>query len=466
LRTLYFISAIFLFVLLSQSCRKERFFKGESTLSFDQDTVYFDTVFTRIPGIKEPRSRNMQLVVRNKENKTIKTSIKLASGNASAFRLNIDGIAANEVNDYEIRGGDSIFIFVECILEANNVLNPAIVVDSIVFNTQGKKQDVKLAAYGWDAYYFNDSVLPCNTVWDKTDKPYVVINSVEVDKSCQLTIEKGVHVYASPNSRLIVAGTLVINGEKDNEVIFEGDRLQHEYKELPGQWGGIYLLKGSVNNKINYAIIKNGSIGIRVDDMPENANPNLVVTNTIIRNMTNHGIACQTATVVANNCLIYSCGFQSFVAFYGGDYDIRHCTFYGYSNGQNNHTEPVFGLNNFQTDGNGNIIKTYDIKYVVVNTIMFGTLENEVGFSFAASKPPSNLSAFEKNLIKVKKPENYNPTNNIVNQEPIFKDVTNRDFSLTAISPAKDAGLAGIGVLLDITGKNRDSKPDIGAYEF
>ena len=356
-------------------------------MSFDQDTVYFDTVFTRIPGIKEPRSRNMQLVVRNKENKTIKTSIKLASGNASAFRLNIDGIAANEVNDYEIRGGDSIFIFVECILEANNVLNPAIVVDSIVFNTQGKKQDVKLAAYGWDAYYFNDSVLPCNTVWDKTDKPYVVINSVGVDKSCQLTIEKGVHVYSSPNSRLIVAGSLVINGEKDNEVIFEGDRLQHEYKEIPGQWGGIYLLKGSVNNKINYAIIKNGSIGIRVDDMPENANPNLVVTNTIIRNMTNHGIACQTATVVANNCLIYSCGFQSFVAFYGGDYDIRHCTFYGYSNGQNNHTEPIFGLNNFQTDGNGNITKTYDIKYVVVNTILFGTLENEVAFSFAASKP-------------------------------------------------------------------------------
>lgn len=466
MRTLYFISAIFLFVLIGQSCRKERFFKGESTLSFDRDTVFFDTVFTRIPGTKEPRSRNMQLVVRNKESKTIKTSIKLASGSASAFRLNIDGIAANEVNDYEIRGGDSIFIFVECILEANNLLNPAIVVDSILFNTQGKRQDVKLAAYGWDAYYFNDSILPCNTVWDKTDKPYVIINSVAVDKNCQLTIQKGVHVYASPNSKIFVLGTIVINGEKDKEVIFEGDRLQHAYKERPGQWGGIHLIRGSVNNIVNYAIIKNGSIGIQVDSIPENANPNLVVTNTIIRNMTNYGIAGQTATIVANNCLIHSCGFQSFVGFFGGDYDIRHCTFYGYSNQDNNHAEPIFALNNFLTDGNGNVIRTFDIKYVLVNNILYGTLENEVGLSFVASKPPSNLSVFQNNLIKVKKPENYNPANNLVNIDPILKDINNRDFSLTAISPAIDAGLTGTGVLLDITGKSRDAKPDIGAYEF
>ena len=461
-------AAIFGFIFLINmqwSCKKDSFLNGPATLSFSVDTVYFDTVFTRVPNSNLPRSRNLQMVVRNTENKSIKTSISLAGGIGSAFRLNIDGQATNKLQDYEIRAKDSIFIFVECILEANNQLNPIIVLDSIVFNTGGKVQDVKLAAYGWDAYYFNDSVLPCNTVWDKTDKPYVIVNSVAVNKNCKLEIKEGVHIYASSNSKMFVLGTLEVNGTKDNKVVFEGDRLQRSFAERPGQWRGIHFIKESKNNIIKHALIKNASIGIQVDSLPINSNPNLIISHTEIKNITNYGIVGLTAKIVAQNCLIYNCGFQAFAAFFGGDYDIRHCTFYGSSNQFNNHLEPIFALNNFQTDDNNNIIRTFDLSYLLVNNIMYGGLENEVSFAVAASKPPTQ-AIFQNNLIRVKKPENFNPNFNTINLDPFLEDIAAGKFNLTSSSPAIDKGDVNAGVALDFNEKNRDAKPDIGAFEF
>ncbi len=455
---------ITLFVLLNNGCRKEKFFNGPATLSFDTDTVYFDTVFTRIPNTNGPRSLNKQLVVRNMEKKSVKTTIRLAGGTSSPFRINIDGISTTQINDYEIRGGDSIFIFVECILEANNLLNPAIIIDSIVFNTQGKISDIKLAAYGWDAYYFRDSILPCNSIWDKIDKPYVIISSILVNKNCKLQIEKGVHIYADPYSNIYVLGTIEVNGEKDNEVIFQGDRLQYEYREQPGQWQGIHLLRGSLNNKINYAVIKNASVGIRIDSLPENTNPGLEINNTIIRNMSSFGIIGYTAEIVATNCLIHSCGLYNVALVYGGKYDFRHCTIFGSATKYTNHTEPVLVLNNFRSE-NGVVTNTYDMAYTFVNNIIYGSIENEVSLAFINTRPPT-ISIFEKNLIKVKKPENYNPNNNIINIDPAFVNITNRNFMLSVGSPAINKGISGIGVLLDLNNKARDATPDIGAYEF
>jgi hypothetical protein len=37
---------------------------------------------------------------------------------------------------------------------------------------------------------------------------------------------------------------------------FEGDRLEPEYADVPGQWGTIWLTNGSTNNIINHLTIK------------------------------------------------------------------------------------------------------------------------------------------------------------------------------------------------------------------
>ncbi|MEI9957862.1 MAG: hypothetical protein WDM90_16530 [Ferruginibacter sp.] len=52
-------------------------------------------------------------------------------------------------------------------------------------------------------------------------------------------------------------GSLIINGAKNNEVVFAGDRLDVDYKDLPAGWPGIYFRSNSKNNVLQFAIIKN-----------------------------------------------------------------------------------------------------------------------------------------------------------------------------------------------------------------
>ena len=65
-------------------------------LSFSTDTVLFDTVFTTVG------STTKQLRVRNTDkNAIVISSIKLAGGSSSPFRINVDGIPTTEATDVE-----------------------------------------------------------------------------------------------------------------------------------------------------------------------------------------------------------------------------------------------------------------------------------------------------------------------------------------------------------------------------
>ena len=453
-------------------CRKESFHTGNAQLSFDTDTVYFDTVFTRLPGTAYPRSINKQFVVRNPYNDFIRTDIKLAGGNASVYRMNVDGVSTRDIKGIEIRPKDSIFIFVECTLEPNNLTMPAIVQDSITFVTNGDIQHIQLAAYGWDAYYYQDSVLPCNTVWDKTDKPYVVVNSVAVDDNCNLEIREGVNIYSSTNSKFFILGTLKVNGNKDNPVLFRGDRLDPRYDDVQGQWIGLHFYRFSKNNEINYAILKNANIGIRVDSLSVNNNEKLIVRNTIIQNCSNIGLLGITADIKVENSLIHNCGSYTFFGYYGGNYDLRHNTFANYNIGFTRN-DPHFVFNNLQRDENDNFVKDYNISYNVQNNIIYGSNDNEILFDISASKPPTSAN-LESNIIRSELTV-LNTNGNILNtghgspfnKDLLFNDYYNYDFTLAPNSPAIDKGATLTPpITLDIKDGLRDASPDIGAFEF
>lgn len=59
-------------------------------------------------------------------------------------------------------------------------------------------------------------------------------------------------------------GTLVVNGTIGNRPSFQGYRLEPAYKDAPAQWRGIWLSALSKNNSIDWAIIKNANIGVRI----------------------------------------------------------------------------------------------------------------------------------------------------------------------------------------------------------
>lgn len=136
-----------LWLLLSGACRRDDILTDPSAaLSFSNDSVYFDTVFVTLGSVTK------RFKVYNPHDERIRISnIRLAGGNASFFRLNIDGKAGNTATDIEIDGKDSIFVFCEVTIDPTNDLNPFVVTDSVMFETNGNTQKVLLVAYGRNA---------------------------------------------------------------------------------------------------------------------------------------------------------------------------------------------------------------------------------------------------------------------------------------------------------------------------
>lgn len=451
-------------VFLLNACRDADTFLSEPSakLTLRSDTVFFDTVFTTYrPGI--PMSVNKQFTVVNPYKQTLKTSVRITNPN-SFFSINVDGEKGPEISNLEILPGDSVFVFVEVYVEPNQDPNsmPLLVRDSIEFMTNGNAQYVQLNAYGQNGHYFlRDSL--CDKVLDDKEKPYVVQGYLYVPENCVLTIKPGVRMYFAPKAWLYVEGTLIIEGTESEPVIFEGDRLQPSYEEVPGQWGGIWLNYLSKDNRIDYARIKNGTVGIYCDSSSSNGKPTVTIKNTKVRNMLYDGLSGKMSHIVAINSVFDNCGRYSFLGLWGGNYTLYHCNFltYGYYFARRN---PTFVLNNIETDDFGNIIETYEIRVDVQNSIVYGSLEEEVGLGLVQD----SVLAFklDYNLLKTKQKLDQGGLKNILNKSPEFVNYQLYDYHLKATSPAIDKGTNLLGVITDFEGQTRDSKPDIGADEL
>lgn len=458
LRSIIIISLV---TLLLSNCRKEKFYTGKTSLQISRDTVWFDTVFTAEPGTKYPISVTKIFSIKNKENGTVKVDLRLGGGKNSSYRINVDGFNGPEILGLEIPAKDSVFVFVQCSLEPNNQTMPALVLDSLISTVNGSSQKTYLAAYGWDAHYYHSVQLACNEVWADQTKPYVIVESALVAAGCTFTVKEGVTVYNSARSVLIVAGTLKIEGTADKPVYFTGDKPVSAARELPNQWGGIYLTVGSSNNAIQYAKIHNASIGIRVDSLPVAGQWNLQIQNSSLLFCGQASIAGITAKIKGENCLLGENGSYSFLGLLGGTYDFRHCTFTGYKNftvRQDGH----FALTNTLRDGNGIIIRTEPMNCTVLNSIIYGNQKEELFIDNKGSAPfATNITG---NLIR-----SFDTpfSGNSYNKDPLFDNTLKNAFKLKAGSPAIDAGaILSPQISIDLEGTTRDAKPDLGCYEF
>jgi hypothetical protein len=453
------ISAVLLLLVMG-SCKKENFFTGSTTLSISADTVWFDTLFTRQAGTKYPISITRIFSIKNKENGTVKVNLSLSGGKNSPFRINADGFAGPNITDLEIPAKDSVFVFVQCSLEANNQTMPALVVDSLIATVNGNSQKTYLAAYGWDAHYYRSVQLNCNETWTDKTKPYVIIENALVAKGCTFTVKEGVTVYNSASSILIVQGTLKIEGTSSEPVNFTGDKPIFAARYLPNQWGGIYFTRGSVNNEIRFARIHNASIAVRVDSLPESGTWNLQLENSSLLYNGQAALAGITAKIRAVNCLFGESGSYSFLGLLGGTYDFKHCTFVGY-NSFGPRKDGHFAITNTIRNSNGQILKSAALSCAVVNSIIYGSLKEELFVDNKGWEPfTTNIT---NNLIR-----SFDQpfASNTYNKDPLFVKTSDYNFELQAGSPALDAGIMlSPPINTDLLGKPRDSKPDLGAYE-
>lgn len=479
----YFLFLSVISLLFLPACKKDSLLTDSSAkLDFSTDSILFDTVFTTLG------STTQSFRIYNRHNQPLNISkVYLATGPNSNFKLNVDGVSGKSISDIEIAGGDSLFVFVQVTVDPNGGNSPLLIRDSIIFETNGNTQDVKLTAVGQDAYIHKPdhfptnglppySIIPCvggNATWTN-DKPHLIFGYAVVDSACILTMDPGTRVYLYNKSVLWVYkdGTLKVNGLKGNEVTFQGMRLEQYYKEIPGQWGKIWLSKGSKNNEINWGIIKNGSIGIQVDSAATPGIPTLKLTNTIVKNMHAAALFAQGGFINSNNCVFANCGQYVAALTIGGSYSFEHCTFANFWN-IDQRTTPLLLLNNYYQSVSGIIVRPV-VNCDFTNCILYGDQDEEIGLDSLAAAGSGLLAYnFDHCIIKTLRSTpafHYNTPYKNVN--PGFKNVSINNYELGTNSNSINKGTSSISPAssFDLNNHSRPNTstdlPDLGAYEF
>lgn len=427
-------------------------------LGFLRDTVKFDTILT------QTKSQTRRLTVYNtNKNAVIIRNIRLATPQ-SPFSLVINGEVSNEKSNLRLLGGDSILILVTAKLPEKNQNLPSLVRDSILFETNGNQQHVKLWAWGQDVKRISKSVISTPVVWDGT-RPYFVSDTLRIVTGGSLRLTEGTTVYMSPNATFLVQGKIMMQGNAEKPVLFTGTRNDEGYQNLAGQWNGIVFTQDSKGAELVYAQLRNANFGLYVGIPDNDTLPDVTIRNSVIENMLVTGIIAFNSDILIQNTLISNCLDKTFDARYGGNYTLQHCTLANYRG--TIEKQPSIRLQNFLTYTTNSGAERTDEAPLFVrleNSIVWGDLEDEIEVTNKATI--ASRLVFRNNLLRTAKPNEHGTNNQNSNafNFPLFENIGKQKFGLQAKSPAIDAGL-NLGIANDIKGKARDAKPDMGAYE-
>ncbi len=506
MRKLIFLFFIGVFISLS-SCRQDFVFEPSTgDLKFSRDTIYLDTVFANIG------SSTYTLKVYNKSSKDIKIpTIQLGKGQASKYRMTVDGMTGenNRVfHDVEVLAKDSMYIFIETTAGISDA-NPTdfLYTDQIQFDSGANFQKVELVTLIQDAYFifpnktngvieqipigFNEdgTVLETNgrnlsnnhpdngdEYLFKTDKPYVVYGYASVPNGETLTIPGGARVHFHADSGLVIqqGGSLNITGSTssttalENEVIFEGDRLEPGFSDVPGQWGTVYLRQGSASQITNLTL-KNAIVGLLVENNAGLMN----ITDTQIYDCSNYGILTYNGTINGKKVVINNCGQFCLAAALGGDYNFTNCTF---NNNWSSSKQLAVYVSDYLKDATPEILPLVQANFT--NCIIYGSNSNEIILEKRGPESDFN-KLFQNCLVKINvTPGSASVANpflydairleqngNKINKTPNFFDVNKNNLIIGEDSFAKGMGIDA-GIPFDILGNPRVSPYDVGAYNF
>ena len=132
--------------------------------------------------------------------------------------------AENKFSDIVISAKDSMYIFVEITVDPNNEDSPVLVADSIVFQTNGVKQRVRLEAFGQNMILWKNKTILNDTTLSAA-RPYLIYGYLAVDSAKTLNIPAGCKLYFHNNANLLVYGNLKAEGTFEKPIEMRGDRL-------------------------------------------------------------------------------------------------------------------------------------------------------------------------------------------------------------------------------------------------
>ena len=479
-------------VLVTPSCFKEKFITDNgATVRFSLDTLTFDTVFTTVGSA----TRSFRII--NPHDLPIKIAkIELESGPASKFRFNIDGVTYQDgvAENVEIWANDSIWVFMEVTVDPDQPVSesPFVITESLAFTTNGQSQRIIVEAWGQNANYipnnmFNGQIalLSCDLneeVWSDP-KPYVIYGLLLVD-SCTLRIPEGTQIYVHGGIAkndfgiyddgilwILQNGKLIAEGTREKPIVFQGDRLEDEFQDIEGQWGGIRFGAGSKGNVFEHVTVKNSIVGVRVDSAAS-----LQIKGCQIYNTASSGIIGIHANIRAENTLLHNNNGIGVLLRYGGDYNFDYVTVANYGNGN----EALYMDNFICRDPDCTIGELYRLNATMRNCIFTGSDADEIALADASTT--TDLFSFEisfKNcLVRVDELLNENQypkffekckdcIENKSFDDLLFKSIDDNDYHLDSLSIAEKKAFPLSNITRDLDGKDRDPvTPDIGCYEY
>jgi len=338
-----------------------------------------------------------------------------------------------------------------------------------MFFTNGNTQKVVLNAWGQDAYFHVNEIV--DGIWTN-DKPHVIYGIAAVgypglDSNLTLNIESGTKVHSHANARLLVyKSSLFVDGVLGNPVIFQQDRMEdyllYSADSTSGQWRGIHFIQAN-NSDINYAEIKNATIGIQIDTA--SANQTVSLNSVKINNSLYANILTQGANVNAVNCLFANSGSYSAYISIGGNVNFEQCTFANYW--QSTRNSPLFIFKDYYEASSSYQYRPFSSAQFT-NCIFYGLNDTEfvmdtLGRSFTGEIPIVN---FTSSLIK-----SEDSINNIeffttcyLNSDPNFISPSSWDLHIPISSFVVDKGSNSL-ITIDIDGNARTNANDLGCYE-
>ncbi len=475
-------------------------------LSFSRDTVYLDTVFTNIGSA----TYNLR-VYNNSSDNILIDRVRLGQGTDSKFRLNVDGLSGQAFEKVELLAKDSMYVFVETTVDIQEYTQDSkefLYQDQLFFDSQsvdlvtlvkdaiflyperddegikeilpiGEDEDGNIV--GIEGFYLEDDELIFTN-----ELPYVIYGYAGVPSGKTAVFEAGARVHFHENSGLIAAkeSSVHVLGTPssdpmamENEVVFEGDRLEPFFDKIPGQWGTIWLTKGSTNHIFKHTTIKNATVGILMDYNDESDQPTLVLEQTQIHNSSSVGLWAKTAHIKATNAVFGNAGNLSFYGNIGGKYDFTHCTFANHWNRSFRNT-PAVALDDYVQISETEIFVQPLLQADFKNCVIDGNQrvefvvdqQGDEPLNFTLNHTSLRFDTTDQSVLSnpyYNFEDNTNYPTLFRNIDPSFKEPQQNDFRPTQESALINKGNKTLAeeAPTDLAGINRTEVPDLGAYQ-
>lgn len=449
--------------LAATGCISDDFTDSPSdTLTFSTDTLSFDTVFT---GQGTPTAR---LLVFNPAKKSVNiSSIRFARA-TTEFSMNVDGVSGSSFSDVEVRGGDSIYVFVECRIDESQHAEPQLVSDRIQFVTNGVLQEVQLEAWGQNVRRLRGLTVTGRMTLDDS-MPYVITDSLVVAPGATLEAGPGTRMLFHDKARMVVRGCFEALGEPGRLVHMRGDRLDNVlpdvgYEILAGQWQGVTIESCSFGNRMEYVEMQSTVSGLTVDSCGVTDRRKLLLVNSWLHNSQGNVLTSAHSWVDAYG-VCFSEAAGAVVSLTGGRHELGQCTLSNYYLFAVP-SEPLLCLYHlFPKDARDN-----------PSPLMRARVTNSILYGMAADINEGDLAESDVFLERVLLKSNGDNDEHFIDclwgEDPLFYTVRTDyifDYRLQPESPALHAGypaLVPADSPCDLNGVPRlgDGDPALGAY--